>query len=385
MNDRRQTLVQDGRQHADETGRLADRDWSIEWRTLRGGVSEGVQVVTLSNGTFAVDVCPTRGMGVLQARHGETTIGWSSPNAAPVHPSFVNLKARHGLGWLDGFNELLCRCGLSFNGPPGTDEDAPSPIESDLTLHGLIANIPAHRVEVGFDAARGEVWIVGECRESTLFGPNLALESVLRLPLEGTQFDVTDTVINHSASSTELQLLYHINVGPPFLEAGSRLQTAFSEMSPRDDRAAEGVDSWNEYLDPTARYTEQVYFFEPLSDEQGWARALLHNREGNLGVSVAFNREQLPCLSQWKCTQHEADGYVTGIEPGTNFPNFKSLERTRGRVISLEAGASYQTELTVAVHPTAEAVRVVAESITRQQGNVEPLVHHLPTQPLAGS
>src|SRR5690606_8518263 len=149
-------------------------------------------------------------------------------------------------------------------------------------------------------------------------------------------------------------------------------------------RAAEDIDSWDEYLGPTAGYAEQVYFFDPLSDEQGWARALLHNREANLGVSVAFNREQLPCLSQWKCTQPEADGYVTGIEPGTNFPNFKSLERTRGRVISLEAGASYQTELRVAVHPTADAVRAVAEWIARQQTDVEPVVHARPTQPLAG-
>lgn len=385
MNDFRQTLVQDGRQHADQTGRLADEAWSIEWQTLHGGVSEGVQVVTLSNGSFHVDVCPTRGMGVLRARHGETTLGWSSPNAAPVHPGFVNLKARHGLGWLDGFNELFCRCGLSFNGPPGIDEGACSPIESDLTLHGLIANIPAHTVEVGFDAGRGEVWILGECRESTLFGPNLSMQSVLRVPLGAAQFHVADTVTNHAAAPTELELLYHINIGAPFLEAGSRFQTAFAEMSPRDERAAEHIDAWDEYLGPTAGYTEQVYFFDTLSDEQGWARALLRNREADLGVSIAFNREQLPCLSQWKCTQAEADGYVTGIEPGTNFPNFKSLERARGRVVSLESGASYQTELSVAVHPTAEAVGIVADSIARQQGGVEPVIHQRPTQPLAGS
>lgn len=383
MNDSRQTLVQEGRQHAEPTGRLAKGDWAIDWRTLRGGVSEGVQVVTLSNGNFEVDVCPTRGMGVLKARHGETTIGWTSPNAAPVHPSFVNLTARHGLGWLDGFNELLCRCGLSFNGPPGIDEGARSPIESELTLHGRIANIPAHTVEVGFDAGRGEVWILGECRESTLFGPNLLLQSVLRVPMNSAQFHVADTVTNLAAAATELELLYHINVGPPFLEEGSRFQTAFAEMSPRDDRAAEDIDSWDEYLGPTAGYAEQVYFFDTLSDEQGWSRALLRNREADLGLSVAFNREQLPCLSQWKCTQPDADGYVTGIEPGTNYPNFKSLERTRGRVITLDGGAAYRTELSIAVHSTAEAVGTVTKSIARQQGGIEPVIHQRPAQPLA--
>jgi hypothetical protein len=385
MHDHRQMLVQGTQQPADTTGRLAQADWSIDWRTLRGGVSEGVQVVTLSNGAFSVDVCPTRGMGVLQARHGETTIGWASPNRAPVHPGFVNLKARNGLGWLDGFNELLCRCGLSFNGPPGIDDGARSPIESDLTLHGLIANIPAHVVEVGFDSGRGEIWIRGECRESTLFGPNLSLRSEVRVPLAGSRFDVTDTVTNHASTAAELQLLYHINIGAPFLEAGAQFQTAFAEMSPRDDRAGEGVDSYADYLGPTPGYAEQVYFFDPLADAQGWARTLLRNRAGDLGVSVGFNREQLPCLSQWKCTQPAEDGYVTGIEPGTGFPNFKALERSRGRVISLEAGASYCAELSLAVHPDVESVRGLAESIVRLQQNVEPVIHRRPTQALAGN
>jgi len=383
MNNYRQTLVQDTHRLADVTGRLADRDWSIEWRTLQGGVCDGVQVVTLSNGTFAVEVCPTRGMGVLRARHGETTVGWSSPNRDPVHPAFVNLTSRNGLGWLDGFNELLCRCGLAFNGPPGLDEGARSPIESELTLHGRIANIPAHTVEVGFDDSRGDVWIRGVCRESTLFGPHLCLQSELRVPLEKAQFDVIDTVTNHAAAATELELLYHINVGPPFLENGAQFRTAFAEMSPRDDRAAEGVDSCAEYLGPTAGYAEQVYFFDPLPDEHGRARALLQNRAGNLGLSLTFDRERLPCLSQWKCTQAEADGYVTGIEPGTNFPNFKSLERARGRVILLEAGASYRAELSLALHCSAAGVASVADSIESLQQSIEPVLHRRPAPPLA--
>jgi hypothetical protein len=59
----------------------------------------------------------------------------------PVHPK-SGLADRGGLGWLAGFDELLCRCGLAFNGPPGQDRGQP------ITLHGRIANIPASVVEV---------------------------------------------------------------------------------------------------------------------------------------------------------------------------------------------------------------------------------------------
>src|SRR2546425_4718770 len=38
------------------------------------------------------------------------------------HPKLINLQARGGLGWLDGFNEWLCRCGLENNGQPRSEE-----------------------------------------------------------------------------------------------------------------------------------------------------------------------------------------------------------------------------------------------------------------------
>ena len=33
----------------------------------------------------------------------------------------MNLESRGGLGWLDGFNELVVRCGYEWTGHPGID------------------------------------------------------------------------------------------------------------------------------------------------------------------------------------------------------------------------------------------------------------------------
>ncbi len=152
--------------------KLSTSDWAIRRGRLSEGVSAGIEVVQLNNGTLTVSVLPTRGMGIWNALVGELPVGWTSPVRQPVHPSFVNLKSRNGLGWLEGFNELLCRCGLAFNGPPGTDDGQPSPIESDLTLHGRIANLPAHSVTVEADAANDVLRVRGVVEETTLFGPN---------------------------------------------------------------------------------------------------------------------------------------------------------------------------------------------------------------------
>ena len=40
----------------------------------------------------------------------------------PVHPAFVPIAEPSGVGWLSGFDELMCRCGLESNGAPDFDE-----------------------------------------------------------------------------------------------------------------------------------------------------------------------------------------------------------------------------------------------------------------------
>src|SRR5208283_6042244 len=78
-------------------------------------------------------------------------LGWRAPLLGPVHPSHVQLGDRGGLGWLGGFDELLCRCGLASNGPPGEDvlaDKTGRTVRVPLTLHGRVANQPAHYVEV---------------------------------------------------------------------------------------------------------------------------------------------------------------------------------------------------------------------------------------------
>ena len=88
---------------------------------LHGGKQEGVDIVTLDNGRMTIVVVPTRGMSILGVTMGRLRLGWDSPVREVVHPAHINLHDRDGLGWLDGFNEWLVRCGLEFAGHPGTD------------------------------------------------------------------------------------------------------------------------------------------------------------------------------------------------------------------------------------------------------------------------
>ena len=130
-----------------DVGGKAD-GYSIVKKTLRGGLSDGVDAITVDNGKFSFIVLPTRGMNVWKAWLDDAEIGWQSPVHGPVHPKHVPLNEPSGLGWLDGFDELLVRCGLESNGAPEFDEESG---RLKYPLHGRIGNKPAQRVEVNID------------------------------------------------------------------------------------------------------------------------------------------------------------------------------------------------------------------------------------------
>ena len=91
-------------------------------RRLSGGLCDGVDLLIVNNGPLKINLLPTRGMGIWNMSYNDAVIGWQSPVAGPVHPAFVNLGEPSGLGWLDGFDEFVVRCGLESNGAPDFDE-----------------------------------------------------------------------------------------------------------------------------------------------------------------------------------------------------------------------------------------------------------------------
>ena len=102
-----------------DLGLSATHPWSVTKRALHGGRREGVELIVVNNGVLAFSIVPTRGMGLWKGQFRGDRIGWDSPiTDGPVNPAFVNLMSTGGLGWLEGFDELLARCGLETTAPP---------------------------------------------------------------------------------------------------------------------------------------------------------------------------------------------------------------------------------------------------------------------------
>jgi len=65
------------------------------------------------------------------------------------------------------------------------------------------------------------------------------------------------------------------------------------------------------------------------------------------GALLSWRAASLPCFTLWKNQGGLADGYVTGLEPGTNYPNPRSVEERHGRIVPLAANQSVRFDLSL--------------------------------------
>jgi len=356
--------------------------WAIRKRTLRGGLRDGVDVIEVHNGDLSYTILPTRGMGLWRGEYRGNFLGWRSPVQGPVHPRHVNVADRNGLGWLQGFDEWLCRCGLSFNGPPGEDvyrDQTGQEQRNPLTLHGRIANMPAHytEVRVNLDPPH-ELMVTGVVDEAMLFAPHLRLTATCTTIPGSNRIVIHDVVENRGGQPADLQLLYHCNVGGPFLEAGSRVLLPIREVWPINARAAEGLNTLETYAGPVAGFAEQVYCCDLLPDSTGKTLAMLYNKAVDRALVLRMNHQELPCFTVWKNTAALEDGYVTGLEPALNYPNFKTVEREQGRVKVLPPGGKWQCVWSIEVLDTHDGIGAVQKEIATLQAHGKAVVHREP-------
>ena len=145
--------VGDWKVSSESLGIQSKTPFTLEKRRLHGGKQEGVDVLLINNGVMEITLVPTRGMGIYQVTSGDLRLGWDSPVKEIVNPANIDLESRNGLGWLDGFNEMMVRCGYEWTGHPGVDDNGQL-----LSLHGRAQNTPASTALLLKSGNYPEVW-----------------------------------------------------------------------------------------------------------------------------------------------------------------------------------------------------------------------------------
>ena len=375
---------------SDEVSSEISKRWQMELRTLHGGMQEGVQLLSVSNGALRIVFVLNRGMSILQVEDvssGKRIFGWDSPVKEVVNPQYIDLESRGGLGWLYGFNEWMVRCGLEFAGHPGLDvlrSNTGESKELDLTLHGRIGNLPASEVEVFIDQqAPYQMRVRGVVEERMFYGPQLRLVSELVVLPNQRTFQLNETIENLSATEQEYQIIYHTNYGKPLLEGGAKVVLAAKSVSPMNQHAADSIGDYDSYQSPKLGFTEQVYLVEPWQDEKGNTAAVLHNRDKSQGAMMSWSVGTLPYLTIWKNTADLADGYVTGIEPGSGYPFNRRIERHFDRVPKLKAGEVRKFSLTYESLADSNAVLTALDRVEKiRAGRETKIIREVPKLPI---
>jgi hypothetical protein len=149
-------------------------------------------------------------------------------------------------------------------------------------------------------------------------------------------------------------------------------------MAPLTPRAAEGIDTYDTYASPAVGFAEQVYVYDLLGDAKGHTLGILVNAKADRAVAVRFQKDQLPCFTVWKNTAALEDGYVTGLEPATNYPNFRTFERSQGRVPVLPPGGKWEARWSIEVCDTAAGVADLLREVATLQAHAKATIHKTP-------
>ncbi|MCX8665464.1 aldose 1-epimerase family protein [Gilliamella sp. B2840] len=347
--------------------------FTVKNTVLQGGKQDGTELLTIASDNLTIKLIPSRGLGILSVVGDGIRLGWDSPVDEVVNPKYLNLESRGGLGWLDGFNELMVRCGFEWTGHA---------VQADgmmYTLHGRAQNTPVSKLIVNvLDKAPYTISVKGLIKENTFKKSNFETWVSLSYMPGNKDFTVHDVVTNKGDYARDYQIIYHSNYGTPILEEGARFVAPVKEISPFNDYAKEGLKTWQTYLGPTKNFDEMVFNIYPYADDQGQTQVMITNKGGDKGAGISFNTNQLPVFTLWKNTDTLKQGYVTGLEPGTSFAYPVTIEREQKRVRQLEPGQSTEFTLVYSLLSSKKAVEQYEAQIKSIQSNQETKVIETP-------
>ncbi|MFH0965533.1 MAG: DUF4432 family protein [Planctomycetota bacterium] len=342
------------------------RGGNVTIRVMHGGREEGGIEIGVHGGEMEAAIVATRGMGIWWARYRGKDLFWRSPVREAAHPRYIHGAARGGVGWLAGFCEGVARCGLGWMGAPGVDEaidDCGKVMMVDLPLHGQIANSPASTVSVRGMRRGGRSWlcVTGVVYEITGQLDKYRLISETRVEMGGNEIVIHDEVTNLSGERVApIELLYHINVGPPALGKGSRLLYR-GEAKGRDERATKNLARHTAFEGRTKNFAEECVFIDLAAKKGGETGAMVVAPGGEFAVYELHNKRQLACFTEWK--QTGMDEYACGLEPGTALPNNRAVERAAGRLEFLSPGETRKFDVVVGAVDTRAGVREMGRRV----------------------
>ena len=332
---------------------------------LKEGAEKGVRVALMRTGELNLMIAVDRCLDIASAEYKGIPLGWVSPTGV-VAPSFYEPEK---FGWLRGFfGGLLTTCGLRHIGAPVTIDG------EEHGLHGRIAYSPAKLRSLGGDWDGDEyvMWIEGDVKEARVFEPNLVLRRRIEGRLGDKAIRIMDEVINEGWIRQPILIAYHINIGFPVLDKGSKLVCTSRMYVPVNEEARKDAEKFDEFHMPAKGYIEKSYFHDLAADKDGYAYSAIINRTllNGIGVYVKFRRDQLNRFTEWKMLGEGT--YVVGTEPANALMLKRGRQEELGMIRYLGPQERIRFEVEIGVLVGKEEIDEFVEKVNSITGGARP-------------
>ena len=233
----------------------------------------------------------------------------------------------------------------------------------DYPMHGRIRTTPAEHLctDARWEDDDYVLELSGEMREAELFGENLVLRRKLRTILGEKSFTLTDVIENQSFRDEPLMILYHINIGYPLLDEGTRLVLPTRKVQPRDEISAPQCGRWDVMDAPKDNEPEYVFIHDPIPDGEGRVSACVVNDRLALGLKISYRGDYLPCFMEWKSTA--SGDYVLGLEPANSSVYGRPWHEKSGDLHRISPFAKEKNELEFTVLDGPEEIDAATAAI----------------------
>ncbi len=296
------------------------------------GKAKGVEAIEIKTGAgLQFTVLPGRGMDIAWTEYRGCPVNYMSKTGV-VSPDYYE---SNGMNWLHNFFAgMLTTCGLlNVGGPQKVTHSVIG--EREYGIHGRISNCAAEQVSVFEDFVDGEyvMKVSGLMREAVLHGEHLTLRREISTTLGSKEFKLKDTVSNLNVLPQEIMLLYHINMGYPLLDKGSRFISNSKTVTGLSDEAEAEKAKAFEFSDPVLGIAERCYSHDMNEGENGLVKLAFVNDKLEMGLALEYRKDQLPYFNEWKMLNQKE--YVVGLEPGNCLPFGINKAKETGMVDSI--------------------------------------------------
>ena len=296
--------------------------------TVAEGRGKGVDLFRITNAAgLDFDVLIDRCMGIGSLRVDGQLVSYTSETGI-VHPAYYD---KDGFGWLRSFGGgFLATCGLSQVGEPCEGHG----------LHGRIDNIPAEQVYWRRWWEGDVLWaeVSGIMYEVSHQGEYLSLRRSIRVCHDQKKLWVEDTVQNLGSSPKPFMLLYHVNLGAPFLQPGAKVTLPENNIQCFDE-AARSHTACCETVPQIGTPLDLLWLHH--SNQPGLQTAKVES--GGKVFTMTYTGDTLPTLGQWELVQ-ERD-FVLALEPTNTHLQGQDWERQNGTLQYLAPDEQVHTKL----------------------------------------